>query len=365
MTQRFFVFTTLFFSLILSALPATHSYLSVPDLQELVSDSWQSELKDYKSIIDKALKRESKYYNTHHVFYHAQHCQLRIVEDLLGNLYEFTYPDVHLKNFYFLRAWYDLPQTINANHFIDMHEMGIPRSWSDHDAHLIKHMLSVNFSLFGSTKNYGNFGECSFKYFFKNKSIRPPAVTDLLEEIFDHFGFDKRYIPELVQLQQIVDTSEGLLFQIFVPVNMVDTIAFAAQRKGTPYRNDALMSSLFDCTKQRYLSLTPILDVYCHNPTQFGIELDRLQGRLLFSQDVLLNPLSGVKIFRYSTAHADKIAKYEHKLKKLTRRIFKKKPFKKTETVDKDCKQNFKPAEKLQEKMVQKSLFRQIIDFFI
>ncbi len=319
---------TIFFCIVfagapINALPATHSYLNVPELHELAHGSWSLEIKQYESLIDQALYQELLHDGTHHVFYHAQKCEYRILQDFIKNVYAFMNPDVSVENFHFLRSWHDFPATIDANTFIDEHEEGKPKDWNDNKSYLSKRMLSVNFSLFGSSKNYGHFGECTFKYFFNNKSIKAPAVDQLLEEIFDYFKFNKKYIAQLLELNESIKTNEGSLFQIFVPVKYIDKIAFAAQRLGTPYRNHELMGDLFDHSKQRYPALTPILDVYCQEPHKFGMTLDRLQGRLLFSQDILLNPLSGVKIFRYTTVHPKQLKAYEHKLKKLTDRLLK------------------------------------------
>ncbi len=325
MIKRLFILTSyIFFSVAAAyALPATHAYLNVPELKALVQDSWPLEVKKYQSLIEQALEQELLHDGTHHVFYHAQKCDYRIIQDFTHAFYAFLNPEITLKNFYFLRFWHDFPSTIDANDFINSYEMGTPKEWNDNKSYLSKRMLSVNFSLFGSTKNYGVFGECTFKYFFNNKSIKPPMVSELLREIFDCFGLDTKYIPELLELNESIKTVEGTLIQIFVPINYVDRIAFAAQRLGTPYRNNWLMPDLFDHAQQRYPFLTPILDVYCQKPHLFGLTLDRLQGRLLFSKDVLLNPLSGVKIFRYTTIEPKALKKYESKLKKLTDRIFK------------------------------------------
>lgn len=307
---------------ILYTLPATHAYLSVPKMKKRVEKAWSVEMKKYKSLIDQALEQELIYENTHHVFYHAQKCDFRIVQDFIKKLYTFLYPQTAVNNFYFLRPWYNFAQNIDANDFIDSYEMGVPKDWNDNHSHLSKAMLSVNFSLFGSTKNYGKFGECTFKYFFNNKSIKAPAIENIFDEIFDCFHINKKYIDRLVKLGQTINTPEGSLFQIFVPIEYVDKIAFAAQRLGTPYRNSLLMPDLFDYDKQRYLSLTPMLNIYCHNPEQFGNTLDRLQGRLLFSGDVLLNPCSGVKIFRYTTIDDDIMQSYQKMLTALTDKIF-------------------------------------------
>lgn len=306
------------------ALPATHAYISVPELNTLIKNTWAAEIAQYQDIIDQVLEQETTHDSSHHVFYHAQKSDFRIVQDFIKAWYEFLHPDTPIQDFHFLRPWYELPLTIDANTFIDTYEQGTPKRWNDHDPFLIKHILSVNFSLFGSTRNYSNFGECTFKYFFKNRSIKAPPIENLLIAIFDHFGFDKKEITTLLKLNEQITTEEGSLFQIFVPQSMVDQISYAAKRLGAPYRDPDLMSPLFNHKKQRYTALSPILEVYRNNPMSISDRLDRLQGRLLFSQNVLLNPQSGVKIFRYTTISPEKLQQYQHKLTKLTKHIFKK-----------------------------------------
>jgi len=306
----------------LSGITATQAYLSRSELFSLAQEAWQSKIEQYYPLIHRAYTEELKHDGTHHVFYHAQKSEFRIVHDFLKEIYHFIYPTVNLNNFHFLRFWQDFPKTIDANQFIDTEEMGSPKDWNDNTQYLSSRMLSVNFSLFGSTKNYGNFGECTFKYFFSNKSIKTPDIEHLLKHICDFFGFDQKYIHQLIQLNKSIATHEGLLFQIFIPIHLVDRIAFAAQRLGTPYRNELLLPHYFNHEKKRYPALTPILDMYKNNPTQFGMTLDRLQGRLLFSQDGLLNPESGIELYRYSTACQKEVQKYERSLKKLTKQIF-------------------------------------------
>lgn len=306
----------------LVALPATHAYLSVPQLEELVHSSWATELHMYKPLITEVLAAEEIYEPTHHVFYHAQMGSLRIVQDFIKEWYQFLYPHVPVKDFYFLRAWYQLPQTVDANTFIDEVEGGMPIEWCDNHSFFVKRMLSVNFSLFGSTQNFGVFGECTFKYFFMGKSIKKPLIENLLLDIFDHNDFDKKYIETLFKLNAFIETKEGSLYQLFVPKDKVDQIAFVAQRLGTPYRKPVI-ANYFDFFKQRHRGLTSILEAYCNAPTTIIDVLDRLQGRLLFSQDILLNPTSGVKIFRYTTIPHEKLKIYQYELKKVCKRIFK------------------------------------------
>ena len=91
-------------------------------------------------------------------------------------------------------------------------------------------------------------------------------------------------------------------------------------RWATPYRQP-LVSSDFNAQKQRHMHIKPIVDAYKQTPNSFA-DLDILQARLLFSQDILLNPKSGVKIFRHTTLPQAKLEDYKKKLKKITHDIY-------------------------------------------
>ena len=304
------------------AISITKAYMSIPKLKKLVKASWKNELNKYKHIINEAIHQEELHDDSCHVFYHAQTEAFRIYQDFIKEWYAFLHPDTQLQDFHFLRSWHDFPTTIDAHSFIENQEEGTPIKWNDNKPFLVKHMLSVNLSLFGSTENLGNFGECTFKYFFSNKSVKAPVIKNLFTELFDYFHFNKKYIEQLLPLNALIKTQEGTLYQIFVPYHLVDQIGFAAQRLGSPYRTPVILSD-FNYSKQRHLHLTPLLYEYCNNPANIAHALDKIQGRLLFSQNALLNPNCGIKIIRYTTIKNENHAEYEKQLKKLTKHIFK------------------------------------------
>ena len=142
----------------------------------------------------------------------------------------------------------------------------------------------------------------------------------LIEDVFKEFGFDKKYLKDLAQLPPLIASKEGTIYQIFIPNKLVDSCAYVCHRWATPYRQP-LVASDFDIQKQRHMHCKPVADAYKKKPNSFA-DLDILQARLLFSQDILLNPKSGVKIFRYTTVPQAKLENYKNKLKKITSGIF-------------------------------------------
>jgi hypothetical protein len=86
-----------------------------------------------------------------------------------------------------------------------------------------------------------------------------------------------------------------------------------------------IIKEYFDQQKNRHMSIAPILDLYQNNPDTIikNHEFDKLQARIILTQDHLLNPKSGVQIHRYTTANKKQIEKYQEKFKNTMEAIFK------------------------------------------
>lgn len=270
------------------------------------------DLKKHQKLIDEIMTKERSMASSHYVFYHAQQHHLRVVQDFVKELYEFA----HLQgkeNFTFLRLWYESFAMVDAHRFINKEEgSDIGKNWHDHSDHLKKNMLCVNLSLFG---NQSHWGECTWRYFINNSSIGMPSIHDL----FKRCGIKDSYIQQLIKLGDSIKTSEGTLFQIFIPKQNVDRCVYLSHAYGTPYRYP-IVSNIFDTYKKRHTAIAPILDLYMRNPSAIS-DMDKLQARILFSQDMMLNP-DMVKIIRYTTVPEGKMKKYYAELKKITRALF-------------------------------------------
>ena len=89
---------------------------------------------------------------------------------------------------------------------------------------------------------------------------------------------------------------------------------------GQLLNREPLIASDFNVKKQRHMHRKPVADAYKKKPNSFADLY--ICSSLLFSQDILLNPKSGVKIFRYTTMPQAKLENYKNKLKKITSGIF-------------------------------------------
>lgn len=288
---------------------ATQAYLTVNSLKELSNTNFNKAKEQFKDIITEIALREKQLSDQYYVFYHGQKNYFRIVQDFLTILYEYLYQR-KLNDFIFLRPWHKAFQCADVNAFIDANENNMHlKDWNDNDPDLVKKLLSVNISLFG---NSWKWGESSFKYFLTNRSIKPPEIKSLFEEIFKDFNFNEKFIDQIVTLHQLIRTEQGCLFQIFVPKTIVNSIVYLSQVLGTPYRK-SIIADYYDDAKQRHLCISPILEKY-RNEIETLIEPDKFQARILLSREFMLNPDSGIKIFRYTTSERAKNKQYLERL---------------------------------------------------
>ncbi len=304
-------------------------------LRSLIDSNWSTFFEKNKKFVESIIARERENIDNYYVFYHAQRNGLRVFQDFLREIYEYFQITQSLRSFHFLRFWKDMPETTDANTFID--ENNKKGYWNDSGGGMYKFLLSVNLSLFGSCTAV-SCCECTFDFFVNSKNIISVNSKDILNEIFDMFKFDKKYIDSLASLENLIQTKEGNLYQFFIPKKVVDHCAYLSHAFGIPY-NSAVPGCGFDQTKCRHANISKVLDAYrqgsalvdaykkdsAHtNESESSVALlvDQMQGRLIFSRDMLLNPASGIKIYRYTTASDQVVACYTKQLKNITHQIF-------------------------------------------
>lgn len=307
----------------------TDKHQSFPRLRDIVKTTWSDFINQNTDFIDSILKREREYSKDYYVFYHAQKKEFRLIEDFIKEVSEYIRLMGHQKSFEYLRFFDKIPLTVDSNTFLDDQNSKYGfNNWNDHYPILVRQLLSVNLSLFGNCTNIKR-GECTFDYFLNNHNIciDVNGIKELLKEIFDYFKFEKSFVEQLWNLNQLIDQKEGLLFQICIPKGIVDKYAYLCRPYGLPYEQ-AIIPSCFDTDKQRHINISSILDgcqlqnTWISGSPAWLHELDTLQARLLFSWDMMLNPESGVKIFRYSTASEESVAEFEKQLNILTQQVF-------------------------------------------
>lgn len=283
----------------------TEAYLSL--YQNDVNLKWSHELKKYKTIIDTAMTREKEFLDTHYVLYHGQRNELCLLQDFLKKLFQLMEIRASAKDFEMMRAWFDALEKVETNDYLNT-----KGSWSYNG----KEIFCANLSLFGNMNNYTS---CTFHYFISDFNLSPYDPQNFIKEIFNHFGFDLKYIDKLLQLIKNVRTSEGRLFQVFIPKRKIDQFVYLSSTGATPWPNPIVIKE-FDYNLNRHRSIAPILELYQTNPRAIQ-DMDQLQARVICSKDLMLNPRSGIKVFEYTTIPHNTFENYHTNLTQITENI--------------------------------------------
>ena len=336
----------------------SQAHMSLPEIKKLIEEKYN--LKPYQKMIDTILNREKEYKDNYYVFYHGMKNVWYVPQDLYTRLY-FHFkklPANLLQSFLFLRFDGIPASPVSVQDFLvkKLKENGLI---NDHD--LKDRLLSVNLALFGSV---GDDPECTWQYFMQGRKSMEPD-RQIYEKILDSFGLPYTYIDELMKLSKFFTTSESssakatedreTIVQIFVPKNKVDQIGYLAWIRGNPAHQktmDMVLQSLQDKKFEKSplamdyytalfkreqeknpifsnllervyagdFTLSYFLKFYCNYPELIK-DINRYQARLIFTPDVLLNPLSGVKIFRYSAVRPEQMQKYHQKFDDIFKKI--------------------------------------------
>lgn len=310
----------------------------------------------YLHIIAAALNREVEFKKTHYVFYHSATHQWRALQDLYKLLYAYYNPLVSIKDFVFMR-FVDV-SAVDAQQYLSEHlkEFG---GINDNEAMERLHMISANLAIFGSI---GSAGECSWNYFVQNKSHSWPKTSNY-QEILDAFNLEYHDIDELVSdankfAEMLVDdTPEQTIYQIFVPIEKVNKVAWLAWILGFPAHPKAieiilksikgkplvgaitgpavkklmkrfkregednkLYQELLDDVESGAFGLDAFLKIYRNSPWKLNHPSD-MQARILITHDIMKDPASGVKYFRYATTSRAVEEKYNKGISNLAKKI--------------------------------------------
>lgn len=325
---------------------------SIDQLDKKIRKTFEPE--NYADLVDDIVAMEKRHFYTHYPFYHAQNGGYRILQDLYKKLYEFFSISGELKNFTFLRfqgSAFDKYHTISEFLKDELKQHGII---NDNLSDTRTFLLSVNLSPFG---NPSIAGEATWNYFVNAISwVRPDM--NMVESILKGFDCSTEFSDEIIELADMIKTKEGSLLQIFIPKNKVNQHVYLSWRQGVPHDaqllrelfttthipmtviNDtlgnyqenwvaktapnetirALFEQAIDRINSGEVKISDILEQYTRDPQSLqGIE--HLQARILLSNDLLLNPDSGVIVYRYTTIPPQTMAEYEQKLNALIKKI--------------------------------------------
>lgn len=326
----------------------SEAHMSLPEIKKLIAKNY--DLKPYDKFIAAILSNEKKYKDGYYVFYHGTDNVWRLPQDLYTQLYAYFNPLGYraTKDFTFLR-FEDEYGPSSAQEFLvtELKKSGLINDHGKMGAIL----LSVNLALFG---NVGVPSECTWEYFIKSRGHANPSRATY-EKIMDKFGLTHKYIDQLMSLVKLYDTKEQTIVQIFIPKNKIDQIGYLSWIKGIPAHKETMdwvkrsvknkkypktqpaivdltetfkyeqeinpiFKNLMERVEAGDFSLDDFLHIYRNNPEKI-VDINDVMARLIFTPDVLLNPDSGVKFFRFSTATPERLQLYHQRLNEVVDKI--------------------------------------------
>lgn len=265
-----------------------------------------------QNLFASVIAREIEYADRYRVFYHGFDRTYILFQDIYSGLYSIVYKKI-LRDFVMLRIPdSDFNTFKNVNEFLRHHIRNgeIKNFGFDHIEHVKKRLLSVNPSLFGNTTYCG---ECTFQYFIDSHSVSGPSFKRLIKDVFKAFNYQTFFEKYKADIEELIDLlsdyeheKTGGLLQIFVPESLVDSVAY----KCRPY---GLMA--YDDEQPELHPASRDLDDYKRDALWADDSYDNIQFRLLINQHIL-NPNSGIKMFRYCN-ETEKTKQYNIKLKNL------------------------------------------------
>lgn len=298
----------------------TEAYLSKPALRQDVIALYGKEIVKLPKLITRIIGQEQKF-KDYYVFYHGQMRDFIVLYDVIKEIQSWFNDKKNIPEFEYVR--FPEGQNKELNEYLLLGKL-----MDDTTPEMIRHLLSVNLSLFGST---GQQGSATFSYFLESRNMKPPK--DLLHEIFTKLGLDTSYIPRILDTLELIKSPTGNLLQIFIPGDKVNMYTYLSVAFGTPLAASKLYTNL-DLIKitdtsgkiQTYnpaeLDVKTYLDIYKNHPEAVSDrDMDLIQGRINITEDFLLNPRSGVKIFRYNTVPPEKLLEYQEKLRAIIKEV--------------------------------------------
>lgn len=330
----------------------SEAYLQRPELRNLVTKSYYDKFAvvNHMDLVSRVMAAEAELRDTHWALYHGTNNVWTVWQDTYTALFNHFNPSIAKEgeaDFIYLRT--KGKANIRAKDFLvgSLKEQGLVD-----DTGAVKGLLlSTNIFLFGNTPISE---ESTWLYIMKELSHAEPDRA-MYESIMDEFGLSYQYVDEIMKLVKLIDAKQQTLLQIFVPKNLIDDIGYLAWTKGIPahqgsinwvkkirfggkgkgighilsdlktkfkkeQEKNPLFRDMLKAVEGEAYSLDDYLAKCCNDPASVP-NMNEVQARLIFTDDILLNPASGVKMYRYPGASYRKMKEYKDRLDALIKKM--------------------------------------------
>ena len=243
----------------------------------------------YKDVFDKAIAKEEYGF----IGYHGGSLEFRIFQDIIRIVIEEIVGFAIPQNFHFL----DIP-CFRHQYIHCLND--IPKYFSP-DKNLgykLEYQLfSLNQTLYG---NFKNIGHTPATHFIKNSSIKTAnRYIEDLKALFSNLGMDQDIVDKAYKIGlNNLKKDRGILLQIFdesiTKYDFADKTCYFAYPNGYPYANKK------------------VSEYYLADLSEFPPEI-----RLILTNELTLNPMSPIKIFRFDKMQPTTVKNYENEVREL------------------------------------------------
>lgn len=261
-------------------------------------------------LIKAALKERELNDQGYTVFYHGQQnffgfyqdfCKKLLLECFKQGIVTYKLP----KDFFFVRIPSSLKDLMHNGLSAAMQQKEIAKRnnimncvISDYDS-----CLSVNGFLFGST---GNCACSTWNFVVSNSNCLSYSGPDLGKQIFESLGYQASFSKFKLSISNLLKEYKeffnvGRLLQVAVPAHLVDECTFISS-------GQAIKTSVYRGVAKSSISKVSEQMKYCKQkePAAYGISYEN-HYCVVMTQDMALNPRSGIKYFSYDGNPAEEI----------------------------------------------------------
>ncbi|HEV2601995.1 MAG TPA: ankyrin repeat domain-containing protein [Candidatus Babeliales bacterium] len=280
-------------------------------------------LRDDPVVKECAVKEQAAYEQGNYVFYRSEPGRYRVYEYFLQELYRLVRLFGEKNPIIFTRFFKDAAQQQTINEYIDT------KPWRAHKLGASQNvLLSANIPLFG---NVNNAGSSTWYYFLNNyEATGKVELQEMFERIVDRYGFDKKYINDLLSLHEGMLEKASSLQQIIIPKKIVDKVVmFADHGYCFPWPkmvdqscwDPNAVSVDHDGNERlgRHTCIAPIIDKYRAGEIEID---DNMQVRILMNAVYGLNPTSGIEFNLYTRLPKERIEYFKKQVTEITDKMF-------------------------------------------
>ena len=169
-------------------------------------------------------------------------------------------------------------------------------SIDDHRPSVSRELIACSPSIFSAEP-----GESAWFFWHYRENVHVFDKSQLLASILNHYGISQDYLPELIELQKMIEPEDHGIVAFYLPKDpdLIDRSIYVAEPFGQPSRVHKKASEVL-----AQLQTDP----------KHVKDLPYLQMRLVIRNDDLLNPDSGIRIKVFDEIGKEKLATYQERL---------------------------------------------------